>query len=145
MIEMTLEESQLYRILLSVFGRDRVIPRMRVVAVCGGEFFDEDTPTQSWASEATCLFTLVDEHDNPRLVVDFFSGFDRAVDPTEEEYERRIMPLLAARGIRRLTLLPDEWRMVRDELTRDEMCLFFTAKLRTPVVEPSTAESEGRE
>lgn len=150
---LSLQEAQLFRILATYFGRERTIPHMRVIAVCGGEvpqlgdpealiparwLLDEGngrrlTPTQgagrargiidSWARHHRCLFTIVDAQDRPKLVVEFFAGFGDFVDPQEEERQRFLQPLLAIKKIGYVTLAQDDFA----DLQRCESALeFFT-------------------
>jgi hypothetical protein len=112
----TTDEAQLFRVLTRVFGAERVVPNMRAVAVCGGsvpEAAEREQPgTRSWATTNTCLFTLIDHNDDPQLVIEFFSGFKDFVDPREEQHQRFLPNLLAAAGVKYLTLTREEFTAI---------------------------------
>lgn len=108
-----LREAQLFRLLCDLFGTERVFPKLSVAVVCEGDvpqlcskrFPDLD----SWASSNTCLFTIVDEGDQPRMVVEFFSGFSESIDAEEAEHQQYLKPILHARGIHYVTVDDDEF------------------------------------
>lgn len=103
--------------LAGFFGRDRIVPHMSVLAVCGGEVPSgiavEQRPLPSnlkeWAKGNRCLFTLVDAQDTPKLVLDFEALNDGTVDPDKIEYHRVLRPVLEAAGVRFLTITNDEF------------------------------------
>ena len=117
MPDFTLQEAQLYRMLVNVFGAERIIPHMSVLAVCGGELpkgiVVEDRPLpqdlSGWAKSNRCLFTFVDSEDAPTLVLDFEAFNDGTVDPNRIEYQRVVRPLLDAAGVRFFTITNDEF------------------------------------
>lgn len=138
---MSLREAQLFRILSGFFGRDQVIPKMSVMAVCGGELPDPlpeslvaQLPRGSafnlerWARSNTCLFTIVDQEDSPKLVVEFFSGFERGIDATEEEHQRLLGPLLSRRQIPYVTISDQEIGDLLDPAGSLDFCTFLEAK-----------------
>ena len=108
MVTLTLQETQLFRMLASIFGGEQVLPHLSVSLICGGNLpetpmMKNATPSerqaiQGWAKKCKCLFTVVDRFDNPKLVIEFFSGFSHSVDPLEEEHQRLIPPFLDAIG-----------------------------------------------
>ncbi|WKZ57250.1 MAG: hypothetical protein QY326_00900 [Bdellovibrionota bacterium] len=115
MQEFSLIEAQLFRLLVQFFGKDNVIPRMRVVAVCGGVLSPDLSPlVREWAAQANCLFTIVDTQDTPKLVVEFFAGFDSYVDAREEEHQRMLPELLAQAGVHYVTFSEEELNEVLD-------------------------------
>lgn len=141
MINMSLREAQLFRMLSGFFGRDQVILRMSVLAVCGGELPDPLPPTiveqlprgaefnlAHWAKKNTCLFTIVDKDDMPCLVVEFFAGFEKAVDPVEEEHQRLLGPLLSKRHIPYVTISDQEFGDLLDPTSSLDFCTFLEAK-----------------
>lgn len=118
MIALTIPEAQLFRLLVDFFGRERVVPQMSVVAACGGaippDISQRDSTLESWAKKNKCLFTIVDTEDTPCMVVEFFSGFEQAIDATEEEHQRLLSPLLKAAGVRYVTISPSEFSEMLD-------------------------------
>ena len=130
---MTLSEAQLYRVLTALFGRDQVVPQMSVMAVCGGTLPQscdcDDVELDVWAKKNKCLFTIVDSDDNPKLVVEFFSGFEQAIDVKEEEHQRVLEPLLGAAGIRYVTISPSEFAEILDPGSSLDMVAFLRSKV----------------
>jgi hypothetical protein len=107
MDQMELHEAQLFRMLSGLFGNDRVLFNMRALAVCGGSLptqylgnsKDVECEREQWAKNKRCLFTIVDEDDHPKLVIDFYTAFSEAVDVQELEDRNRLQPLLNASGV----------------------------------------------
>ena len=91
---------------------------MSVLTVCSGEL-----PTgaarlhrniEKWVRSNKCLFTVVGLEDEPRMVVEFFAGFEDSIDPKEEEHQRILEPLLGAAGIQYVTISKDEFGYLTD-------------------------------
>lgn len=118
MVFLELREAQLFNMLSSFFGRDRVVPHMSVLSICGGEIPAHNLPlngdVRSWAKSNKCLFTIVDAEDTPKMVVEFFSGFENSIDPTEEAHQRYLPVLLHAAGVRYVTISSHEFSEVLD-------------------------------
>lgn len=115
MIELTTSEAQLMRMLAAFFGKDQVIPRMSVLAVCGGELpAGSRKELVAWAKSSRCLFTVVDREDRPKLVVEFFAGFQDSIDLQEEEHQRLLAPMLRELGIRYITISPEQFEELLD-------------------------------
>ena len=138
-------EALLFRMLSSFFGGERVIPKMSVLAVCGGElpgvaFPEVQMPfgfdLRSWAKQSKCLFTVVDGDDNPKLVVEFFSGFSDYVSNHEVEHQRYLKPLLGKLGIAYVTISTDEFDEVLDPDSSLDFCSLLHSK-----VEPETSSA----
>lgn len=128
---MSLAEAQLFRLLGNLFGGERVVPHMTVRAVCGGELptdhgLDIDLPI--WAAKNTCLFTVVDYEDRPKMVVEFFSGFGHAIDPIDLEHQRFLKPLLARMGILYITISQGEFDEVLDPSSDFDIVSLFRDK-----------------
>jgi hypothetical protein len=113
MTEMSLDEAQLFRILGGFFGRERVVWNMSVRAVCGGEFSDANADF-SWAEAATCLFTIVDEDDAPKMVVEFALNLKGTIDLQLLERQSRLPKLLESLGIRYIMLTASEFNEILD-------------------------------
>lgn len=92
--------------------------RMSVMAVCGGELpkklGDLGVDLGRWAKQNTCLLTIVDFDDNPRMVIEFFSGFEDSVDLNEVEHQRFLRPILQAAGISYVTISNAEFAEILD-------------------------------
>jgi hypothetical protein len=141
MVNLSLREAQLFRMLTQFFGHDRVVLKMSVLAVCGGELprtlpeaLIEELPRgklvdlASWAKRTRCLFTIVDQDDSPRLVVDFFSGFEDSVDAQEEENQRMLGPLLSKCQIPYVTISDSEFGDLLDPTSSLDFCTLLEAK-----------------
>ena len=107
MITLDHSEAILFRMLASFFGDENVIPNMSVLSVCHGQKLNSQT--EEWARRTKCLFTVVDRKDEPRLVVEFFSGFDQPFRPEDEEHQRLLRPMLHQAGIAYITISNQEF------------------------------------
>lgn len=125
MEDYNLREAQLYRVLVGVFGKERVIPRAKITLVCGGVLPDLPEARYpkyaSWAEGFRCLFTIVNGQDEPCLVIEFFSGFGGVIDPVEAEREHYLPSVLRCRNIYYMTLSEEEF----DELIAPEASMSF--------------------
>jgi hypothetical protein len=122
-MEFSLREAQLYRLLGHIFGPDRIVPRMSVLAVCGGTL-PTGIPESwvHWARDSRCLFTIVDAQDEPKLVVQFFSGFHDSVDPLEEEEQKYLPDIFARAGISYATISDREFSDILDPGIAFSLC-----------------------
>ena len=118
MLNLSLSEAQLLRMLSQLFGKDRVIPFMSVLCVCGGELpgdYDSNGfDLRSWAKKNKCLFTIVDEDDQPRVVFEFFSGFTEVIENVDVEHQRYLKPLLSHIGVNYITITSSEFSEILD-------------------------------
>ena len=118
MIEMSLQEAQLFRMLEAFFGRDRVVWNMSVRSVCGGEYpvvrGQSEECVARWAEICGCLFTVVDEDDNPKMVVEIGTDPSRAIDIAELDRQQRLPELLRMRGVQYVLVSNDEFEEILD-------------------------------
>ena len=132
MIDLSLAEAKLFRLLASFFGKDQVLPHMSVMAVCGGslpkEVVFDQIDLRAWAKKNTCLFTIVDSQDDPKLVIEFFSGFEEAIDVREAEHQRYLRPILQAAGIGYVTMSNAEFDDMLDPGSSLDLVSFLKAK-----------------
>ena len=130
MLNLSLPEAQLFRMLSRLFGKERVIPFMSVLCVCGGEvpetFSSNGFDLRAWAKVNKCLFTVVDEDDEPRMVFEFFSGFSTIVENVDVEHQRYLRPLLNHVGIRYITISHADF----DEILNPHSSLDFISFLK---------------
>lgn len=112
MAEMSLNEAQLFRLLVGFFGKDRVLFSMSVRAVCGGDLSSLsdtlDEETRAWAERNRCLFTVVDGEDDPRMVVEFEPDFSNFIEVDQLERKSRLPAVLKASGVQYLTITGEE-------------------------------------
>ena len=148
MIDLSHEEALLFRVLTSFFGKDHVIPHMSVMAVCGGSLtnnsnlidmfittngshngslaVDAAGRMSEWARVNKCLFTIVNPLNEPRMVIEFFSGFENSVSIRDVEHQRYLQPILSAAGVSYCTISSEEF----SEITRPGSSLDFFSFLR---------------
>lgn len=126
MIEFSGHEAILFRLLVSFFGEDRVIPQMSIVAVCGGSMPESFEPAIragidhelrasgenslcNWAKRRKCLFTIVNSRDRPCMVIEFAPQFMEIVDLYELQRRRLLEPILFAAGVPYVQIDSDEF------------------------------------
>jgi hypothetical protein len=115
MSEMTLEEAQLFRVLGGFFGRDRVVWNMSVRTVCGGSLPAEMAESVAgWVNVAGCLFTIVDQDDTPKMVVEFAPDLSRCIDLQLLERQSQLPRLLGLCGIHYVSMTDDEFQEILD-------------------------------
>jgi len=133
MISLSLEEAQLYRVLVSLFGKEQVLPNIGVKTVCGGEIPKEFPHLckefEAWIVRDKCLFTIVDKDDAPKLVVEFFSGFEHAIIAKEAEHQRFLKPLLDHIGVHYVTISPLEFEELLDPSSSLDIVALLGAKM----------------
>jgi hypothetical protein len=112
MAEMSLAEAQLFRMLVSFFGEDRVLWSMSVRAVCGGDIPEQcgldGEEVESWVANDKCLFTVVDHDDNPKMVMEFSPDFSEFIEVDRLERQKKLPPLLGACGVQYVTISSQE-------------------------------------
>ncbi len=115
---MSLDEAQLFRLLVGFFGKDRVLFSMSVRAVCGGDLGVQpealDNDTRAWAERNRCLFTVVDDEDDPKMVVEFEPDFSSFIEVEQLERKSRLPGILKAKGIQYLTISGKEMGEILD-------------------------------
>ena len=95
--QFTLREAQLFRMLTTLFGEERVIPHLSLSMVLGAQELDADT--RNWAAQQRCLLTIVGKDDEPRFVLDFAAIEGEVIDPSRIELHSRGAELLTKHGI----------------------------------------------
>lgn len=110
---LSLCEAQLFRILTAFFGRENVVIGMSVKCVCGGELpearIESNVDLARWAESNTCLFTIVDGQDTPRLVMEFCGDFTDGIEFRQVEHQHLLKPILQAKGLPYVTINDDEF------------------------------------
>lgn len=132
--------------LSSFFGKDNVIPNMSLLSVCGGEMpadievnarpgetrDERDERLEDWARVNKCLFTIVDPQDSPKMVVEFFSGFSKTVDVADASHQEYMKPILAAAGVRYVTITASEFSEIADPGGKLDLFSFLKAQVEGP-------------
>jgi hypothetical protein len=130
MIEMSLQEAQLFRMLESFFGRDRVIWNMSVRTVCGGSYpsmaNESEEVVARWAEVSGCLFTVVDNDDTPKMVIEFAADLTSTIDVEQLNRQQRLPDLLQACGVQYVLMTQDEF----DEILDPDGSLDFVSVLK---------------
>jgi hypothetical protein len=121
MLEMSLKDAQLFKLLGGFFGRDRVVWNMSVRAVCGGRYPDMGSSTEErsaawgWAESAGCLFTIVDSDDTPKMVVEFaIDSSNECIDLSLLERQERLPKVLEMCGVRYILISDGEFEEILD-------------------------------
>lgn len=133
MIDLDNNEAILFRLLASFFGRDKVIPQMSILAVCGGELpaglsepskdsnsnqvslcAEELQALKISAKKMKCLFTVVNDNDLPRLVVELGVDAKGSIDLAELDKQEKVRPILGAASIPYIILSKNELSFVCD-------------------------------
>lgn len=132
---MELEEAQLFRMLTDLFGRDQVLFRMSALTVCGGQVdavphklrdgFATTSELSRWAAGETCLFTIVDADDSPKLVVEFAEEFRDIVDPLLVDHHRILPTLLEEVGVRYVRILRAQLHAMLDPRTNYNLVMML--------------------
>jgi hypothetical protein len=106
---------------------------MSVMTICGGDI-PSSIPgirkdPRDWAKKNRCLFTVVDNEDEPCMVVEFFSGYQQGIDPVEAEHQQYLPAILGGAGIQYVTISNEEF----SELLTPESGLDFYVLLKAKV------------
>jgi|GEM_PF-756077 len=131
MIDMNIQEAQLFRMLGGLFGTDNVVWNMSVRTVCGGAYPNTDESAElvaAWAETFPCLFTIVDSNDLPKMVVEFAPDFSRVVDVQQMTRHQKIPTLLEAHGIRYISISSSEFNEMIDPGSALDLVSFLKDK-----------------
>ncbi|MDC0359013.1 hypothetical protein OAO01_09375 [Oligoflexia bacterium] len=113
---------------------------MSVLSVCGGVLPEGVEQLgggiSDWAKQNQCLFTVVNKLDIPKLVVEFFAGFEGDIDNEEVEHQKLLKPLLAATDINYVTISNDEFSEMLDPNGNLDFYSFLKDKVEHSVREP---------
>ena len=138
MIHLEQEHAVFFRMLSGFFGEERVIPSMSLLAACGGTLpcdiatvnpSIKEAQAESWARSQKCLFTVVDHDDQPKLVFDFFSGFDKPFEEKDVVGQRYLKPILMAAGVNYITISMEEFAEIIDPRSDIEFFHWLKEKL----------------
>lgn len=142
MIALDTNEAILFRLLTSFFGQDRVIPQMSILAACGGEVpehkYKEQPAVAIWARQKKCLFTVVNEEDAPKLVVELGVDAKSSIDLAELEKQAQARPLLSAAGVPYIVLSRSDLTFITDPQGRDNWFHLLQSKFEEAAAEVSS-------
>ncbi len=113
MISLELHEAQLFRLLVTVFGKDRVVYNMSLNTICE-ENAAQGLSRESWWGQYKCLFAVTDERFSPKLVVDFVPGFNGVVDSEYLARRENAKSTLNAHGVHYIGITQEEFDRIRD-------------------------------
>lgn len=131
MTEMSLPEAQLFRMLVSFFGQERVLWAMSIKAICGGCYpviQGSEGDSVAWAEGDSCLFTVVDDNDEPKMVVEFAPDFSRYIEVDRLDRQRMLPPMLRACGVQYITLTSSELGEMVDPSSSLDLVSFLKDK-----------------
>jgi hypothetical protein len=131
MVEMSLPEAQLFRMLVSFFGQERVLWGMSIKSVCGGCYpviTGSEPDSASWADGDSCLFTVVDDNDDPKMVVEFAPDFSRYIEVDRLDRHRLLPRMLQACGVQYITLTASELGEMVDPSSSLDLVSFLKDK-----------------
>lgn len=128
MIDLTQREVLLFKILISLFGKENVIPKMSLKAVC-----ENSVETASLMNledaQLQLLFTVVNNDDVPKLVVEFAAETSKYVDLYSLEREKKVRQFLSSHSIRSIHISEGEYDdLIRSASDRDFVVKFFQDK-----------------
>lgn len=130
MTHLDLDSASLLRLLTAFFGEDRVIYGMSLYAVCGGDLSDVVPLEQVlMAKGRMCLFTVVDESDYPKLVVDLLPCEGGVVEMGRYEEQDLVENALFRAGIKYAAISENELRELQDARSGLDLCTLLTAKV----------------
>ena len=138
MLNLSLEEAQLMRLLTGFFGRERVIHRVSVLSVCGGRLSPDleysrlgmdAAELEHWARVNSCLFTIIDDDARPCLVIEFGAPGGGVIDVEQLEHGRYLAPILACERIHYVTVSPQEFAEIMDPDASLDMFSFLRDKI----------------
>lgn len=146
MSEMSLVEAQLFRMLVGLFGRERVVWNMSVRAVCGGSYPLKDGESSDevaeWAEAEPCLFTIVDADDAPKMVIEFTPNFSLYVDVKQIDRHQRLPALLDSQGVRYISVTQAEFSDMTDPKSSLDLVSFLKDKFGVEDSSETDPESE---
>jgi hypothetical protein len=128
MINLDLRQAQLFRMLSTLFGEEQVLPNLSLRMILGScEGVDVSIFSAEGVSDSApaviptkadldrrCLFTVLDDQDKPRVVVDF-SGFgDSFIDADALKRHEVIQRVLGSVGLKFLLIHPKDFESILD-------------------------------
>lgn len=111
MVNLEMHEAQLFRYLVSCFGKEQVILHMSAYAVC-----EEQVPEEfvNSSRQFKCLFTIIDDQGNAKLVIDFAPDFTDTIDMELANSRAQVKQLLNGVGIHYIGVSRDEFDAMKD-------------------------------
>lgn len=131
MVEMSLPEAQLFRMLVSFFGQERVLWGMSIKSVCGGSYplvKGGELDVVAWADGDSCLFTVVNDNDEPKMVIEFAPDFSRYIEVDRLDRQRLLPQMLHECGVQYITLTAAELGEMVDPSSSLDLVSFLKAK-----------------
>ncbi len=129
MVEMSLAEAQLFRMLTTFFGKDNIVWNVSVRTVCGGDYpeggLESKDEVSRWAESAKCLFTLVDEQDNPKMVVELAPDVASYIEVDVLERHQKLPGMLLACGIQYVSVSRKELDEMLDPSSSLDLVAFL--------------------
>lgn len=115
-------EAILFRLLSSFFGKDRVIPQMSISCICG----EKISQKLNFCTKSTkCLFTIVNQEDDPCLIVELGVDNKDSFDLLELDKQQALAKLLPESGIQYIALSKSDFKFVTDSANPQNWYLFL--------------------
>ena len=145
MVNLTLEQAQLFRILSSFFGPDQVILNATVKLVCGGRYPEkliaENPLIIDWAGRYKCLFTILDQESEAKLVVEFGEQNGAVVDASRIEYRHHLESILNDCGVKYVSLSNEEFYALIDPDSQTDFVSMMHSKITNQCINTTDSSS----
>lgn len=133
MVDITLEEAQLMRMVAGFFGKERIVYKASLSLVCGEKLTEPNNfnghEFSEWAKRYKCLFTVMNDNGDPRLVIELLPDITGTIDSSQIEHMHFVKPTLNAAGLHHVTLSREEFA----DLTDPEGTLDFFSLLESKI------------
>jgi hypothetical protein len=130
MTHLDLDSALLLRLLTAFFGTDQIVYGMSLYVICGGDLPESFLANHvEMARGRTCLFTVVDEGDYPKLVIDILPYVGGIVEMGRFEEQELVEQALLRAGIKYVTISEDELRELQDPRSGLDLCTLLMAKV----------------
>lgn len=138
MIALDINQTKLFRLLQDIFGESRVIPQIRLKALCGGVLplvseFRLDKVDSNQHENLKCLFTVVDKDDEPRMVIDFDAKDSVEIDVYEFNKQEIVKKYLSEVGVQYLLIGFREFEDILDNSKDDTLATCLNSKIGVKV------------
>lgn len=122
------------RLLASLFGGERVVPHLKVRTVVGEAWRTRDdidlgVDLEQWTANNRCLFTVVDDADAPKLVVDLAPIGEGTVDLEALDRTRILKALCEMTNLIFITFSESEINEAATAKDLTDFRIFMEAKL----------------
>ena len=101
MTHLDLDSATLFRLLTAFFGKDQILYGMSLYTICGGSLPEGILEDQVMILKAlNCFFTVVDEADHPKLVIDLLPYTGGVIEMGRFEQQEVVEQALLRVGVK---------------------------------------------